>query len=82
MFVSLQKRFKKSPIVPTTVIPIAGPRLLRIKQAAAYLSLGVGTVRKMVNDRVIPHVPEGNKFLIDRFDLDRWIEKAKVGVAA
>ena len=80
---SLQNRFKKPSVVTTTpVVPFVGPRLLRIKPAAAYLSLGVGTLRKMVNDRVIPHVPEGNKFLIDRFDLDRWIEKAKVGVAA
>jgi excisionase family DNA binding protein len=44
--------------------------------------VGTGTVRKLVKDRAIPHVPEGNKFLIDRLDLDRWIEKAKVGVAA
>jgi excisionase family DNA binding protein len=79
---SLQKRFKKPSTTITALTPFTGPRLLRIKPAAAYLSLGVGTLRKMVKDRTIPHVPEGNKFLIDRFDLDRWIEKAKVGVAA
>ena len=79
---SLQKRFKKPPVIPPVVTPFTGPRLLRIKQAAAYLSVGTGTVRKLVKDRAIPHVPEGNKFLIDRLDLDRFIERRKVGVAA
>jgi len=36
----------------------------------------------MVKDRTIPHIPEGNKILIDRLDLDRFIERRKVGVAA
>jgi excisionase family DNA binding protein len=79
---SIQKRFKKSPTIITAVNPFTGPRLLRIKPAAAYLSLGVGTLRKMVKDRTIPHIPEGNKILIDRLDLDRFIERRKVGVAA
>jgi excisionase family DNA binding protein len=55
---------------------------LRIKPAAAYLSLGVGTLRKMVKDRTIPHIPEGNKILIDRLDLDRFIERRKIPAAA
>ena len=77
---SLQNRFKKSSVVTaTSVVPFVGPRLLRIKPAAAYLSLGVGTLRKMVKDRSIPHIPEGNKILIDRLDLDRFIERRKVG---
>jgi excisionase family DNA binding protein len=79
---SIQKRFKKTPTTITAVAPFTGPRLLRIKPAAAYLSLGVGTLRKMVKDRTIPHIPEGNKILIDRLDLDRFIESRKVGVAA
>jgi excisionase family DNA binding protein len=79
---SIQKRFKKPPTTIAAVTPFTGPRLLRVKPAAAYLSLGVGTLRKMVKDRTIPHIPEGNKILIDRLDLDRFIESRKVGVAA
>jgi len=75
---SIQKRFKKPPTTITAVTPFTGPRLLRIKSAAAYLSLGVGTLRKMVRDRTILH-SRGNKILIDRLDLDRFIEHRKVG---
>ena len=40
------------------------------KSAAAYLSMFIDVVRDMI------------RHLIDRLDLDRYIEKAKVGVAA
>jgi len=40
------------------------------KSAAAYLSMFIDVVRDMI------------QHLIDRLDLDRYIEKAKVGVAA
>jgi hypothetical protein len=41
----------------------------------------------MVKDGELPHVPKGEgekrtHYLIDRLDLDKWIEKNKIGVAA
>jgi excisionase family DNA binding protein len=75
----IQKRFKK-PVVPA--VAISGPRLLSIKDAAAYLSARVWAIRQLVRNREIPYVPVGRGFKIDKIDLDRWIESQKVGVAA
>ena len=57
-------------------VPI-NPRLFDYKTAAAYMSLSYWSVREMVLDGVIPHVKFGKKVLIDRHDLDEWIENEK-----
>ena len=54
--------------------------LLHLKNSAAYLDVRLWTVRQLIPDGVL--VPIGNKFFIDRLDLDKFIEKTKVGVAA
>jgi excisionase family DNA binding protein len=84
---SLQARFKKPQPAPAAVVPFSGPRLLTLKQAAEYIGHSVALVRDMVACHEIPHVPKGNgekrvHVLIDRLDLDRWVEKKKVGAAA
>ena len=57
------------------------PRLLDYKSATRYLSLSYWTVRHMVVEGIIPHIRSGKRVLIDRQDLDDWIEKNKeVGV--
>ncbi len=76
---SLQKRFKK-PDAP--VVAISGPRLLSVKDAATYLGAHLWAIRQMVRKRELPYVQIGRKHLIDRLDLDRYIERNKVGVAA
>jgi len=76
---SLQKRFKK-PVTP--IVAISGPRLLSVKDAAAYLGAHLWAIRQMVRNRELPYVQIGRKHLIDRLDLDRYIEKIKIGVAA
>lgn len=80
---SLQKRFKKpaSPVLPAIS---SGPRLLPLKAAAEYLGVRPWTVRQMCRNRQIPYVAVGKSraFLIDRTDLDRYIERNKIGVAA
>jgi excisionase family DNA binding protein len=83
---SLQARFKKPPIL-AAVVPFTGPRLLTLKQAAEYIGHSVDLVREMVANREIPYIPKGDgekrqHVLIDRLDLDRWVEKKKVGAAA
>jgi excisionase family DNA binding protein len=83
---SLQARFRKPQPSPVTVIPFSGPRLLRLKQAAEYIGHSVDLMKEMVDKREIPYVPKGNgekrkHVLIDRLDLDRWVEKNKVGAA-
>jgi excisionase family DNA binding protein len=52
-------------------------RLLRIPEAAAYLSTTVRAVRTLIWRREIPFVPIGKRYLIDKNDLDAYIEKAK-----
>ena len=76
---AIQKRFKKS-IPPAT--PIAGPRLLSLKDSATYLGAHLWAIRQMVRNQELPYVQIGRKFLIDRIDLDRFVERNKVGVAA
>lgn len=83
---ALQSRFKKSVIPSPTVIPFAGPRLLTLKQAAEYINHSVDLVRDMVASGELPHIPKGGgkertHFVIDRVDLDKWIEKKKQKVA-
>jgi excisionase family DNA binding protein len=67
-------------------VPFSGPRLLSLKQAAEYIGHGVDLVRAMVECKEIPYVPKGRgerrqHVLIDRVDLDVWVEKHKVKAA-
>ncbi len=57
------------------------PRLLDYKSAGVYVSLSYWSLRELVLDGEIPHLRFGKKILIDRRDLDAWIERHKeVGV--
>src|SRR4051812_40160171 len=51
------------------------PRLLTIKQAATYLSATIWSVRELLWSDRIPHVVIGRRHLIDRGDLDRYIDR-------
>jgi len=64
-----------------TATAIDGPRLLRLKEAAAYLGTTEGAVRRLVRRRDAPFLIIGHRYLIDRLDLDRYVEKKKLGVA-
>jgi excisionase family DNA binding protein len=80
---SLQSRFKKKPPQsPLHLVNDAGPRLLNLKQSAEYLSAHPWALRQMVRTRQIPYIRIGRGYLIDRADLDRYVEKNKIGVAA
>ena len=59
----------------------SNPRLLRYDEAAAYLGATEWFVRTLVWSKQIPYVPCGKRHLLDRLDLDAYIERAKVGVA-
>jgi hypothetical protein len=77
---SLQQRFKTVPIS-------AEKRLLTPKQSVVYVGLSVGMIYDMIRDRVIPHIIRPGtghrpKYLIDKFDWDRWIERRKIRAIA
>jgi len=57
----------------------AGPRLLSIKDVAVYLGARVWAMRQMLRKRELPYVPVGGRFKIDKVELDRWIERQKIG---
>jgi len=75
----IQKRFKK-PVVPA--VAISGPRLLSVKDAATYLGAHLWAIRQMVRNSELPYVQIGRKHLIDKVDLDKFIEKNKIGLVA
>ncbi len=58
----------------TNVLPA---RLLDYKAAGAYLSLSYWSLRELVLNGEIPCVKFRTKVLIDRRDLDDWIEANK-----
>jgi excisionase family DNA binding protein len=59
--------------------PILTHRLLRTKEAAAYLSMSEWKLRRLIQDEIIPIVQDqrGGPFLLDLRDLDAYIENNK-----
>jgi len=58
-----------------------GVRLLRTNDAARYLGIGAKALRQLVMRGELPYVqlkPGNSPFLIDRTDLDRFIEARKI----
>jgi excisionase family DNA binding protein len=61
-------------------------RLLRLAEAAQYLHVSTGTLRAIVQRGELPVIRTGSNgdghvpWLIDRADLDGWIEKSKVTI--
>ncbi len=56
---------------------VLSARLLDYKAAGAYLSLSYWSLRELVLNGEIAHIKFGKKVLIDRRDLDDWIEANK-----
>ncbi len=58
---------------------IISRRLLRTREAAAYLSLSKWKLRSLVADGLLPVIQadDGSPFLFDRKDLDGWAERHK-----
>lgn len=50
------------------------PRLVTIKQAAAYCSCSVWAIRQVIWSNELRACKIGNRFLIDRGDLDRFVD--------
>jgi excisionase family DNA binding protein len=78
--VSLQQRFEKKP--PAPVFIGTGNRGLEMKEAAEYIGAKEWFVRRLVRRGGIPYMVFGRTYVIDKLDLDRFMEKSKLGVAA
>jgi excisionase family DNA binding protein len=64
---------KGSALLPVFLVP----RLLRVEDAARYLSATTWFVETLVRERQIPSLVLGKRRVIDVNDLDSWIEKEK-----
>jgi excisionase family DNA binding protein len=53
------------------------PRLLSQKEAAAYLGVSYWTLRDLLFQGEIPHVRLKRRVLVDRLDLDTYIDRHK-----
>ncbi len=62
-----------------TRIAVTEPRYLTIKAAAAYASMTVWFVRELIWGRKVAFARLGNRYVIDRLDLEQFIEAQKVG---
>jgi len=52
-------------------------RLVTLKEAAAYLSLSLSTIKNMLVSSELRVVSRGGRRMIDIQDLDLWIERNK-----
>jgi excisionase family DNA binding protein len=51
------------------------PRLLRIQDAARYLSATTWQVETLLREKTIPSFVLGKRRVIDRLELDRYVER-------
>ena len=56
----------------------AAPRLLTVKDAAAYIGRTEQAIQHLIHRRELVVVRRGRRVHLDRGDLDRWIETNKV----
>jgi excisionase family DNA binding protein len=61
---------------------VAQHRLIRTRQAVAYLGLSARTVWRLTNSGQVPHVRIGRSVRYDLRDLDLWIAKHRRGGGA
>jgi len=61
---------------PVTSSPIV-PRLLRITDAAQYLSCTYTFVETLIREKKVPSIILGKRRLIDRLDLSAFVEWKK-----
>ena len=57
---------------------VLAPRLLSQQAAAAYLGISYWTLRDLTFKGVVPHVKIGRRILVDRLDLDAYLDRAKI----
>lgn len=68
----MMSRKTSAPFSSTT-----GTRLLGLREASQYLGLSYWTLRGMLYRGDLACVKAGRRILIDRQDLDSWIEEHK-----
>jgi excisionase family DNA binding protein len=72
----VKRKVFATPVAPTA-FPVEEQRLLRIPQVARYLNRSVWMVRQMIATGELRTVGKRKPFLVDRRDLDDYIEREK-----
>lgn len=54
------------------------PRLLSQQEAASYLGISYWALRDLVFRRELPFVKIGRRVLIDRIDVDAYLDRSKI----
>jgi excisionase family DNA binding protein len=54
------------------------PRLLRIQDAARYLSATTWQIETLLREKAIPSFVLGKRRVVDRLELDRYVERRNV----
>lgn len=54
------------------------PRLLSQHEAATYLGISYWMLRDLTFRGEVPHVKIGRRILVDRLDLDAYLDRAKI----
>ena len=67
----------KLPTGSASLPALIVPRLLRIQDAARYLSATTWLVETLIRERRIPSMIVGKRRVIDVNDLDEWIDRQK-----
>lgn len=57
--------------------PAIAPRLLTIRESAFYLSATVWFIRSKIWSGELPALTLGKRLVVDKVDLDRFVEKQK-----
>jgi excisionase family DNA binding protein len=73
---SLQERYKKKEVsgMPSAVV---GQRWFKLVEAAAYMASHKHFVRDLILAGKIPHQKTGRGYVLDRVDMDRYLEQNK-----
>ena len=58
------------------------PRVLSQQDAANYLGISYWTVRDLVFRHELPFVKIGRRILVDRLDLDAYLDRSKIQAAS
>jgi excisionase family DNA binding protein len=59
---------------------IVVPRLMRIQDAAKYLSATTWQVETLLREKIIPSFVLGKRRVVDRLELDRYVERRNAEV--
>jgi excisionase family DNA binding protein len=65
------KKAEGAAALPTVIVP----RLLRIPEAARYLSATTWQIETLLRENVIPSFILGKRRVVDRLELDRYVER-------